>query len=85
MSVSFSLPHPVVVSAFIICRGLCACAVCQFGSKGKTRLLVYSAGSGVNRVQVLSGFSVRLLCLYSFITFKIFKGFFPRNKVFPFS
>ena len=28
-----------------------------------SRLLVYSAGSGVNRVQVvLSGFSVRLLC-----------------------
>ena len=28
------------------------------------RLLVYCAGSGVNRVQVvLSGFSVRLLCL----------------------
>ena len=31
-----------------------------FGS----RLLLYSAGSGVNRVQVvLSGFSVRLFCL----------------------
>ena len=28
-----------------------------------SRLLLYSAGSGVNRVQVvLSGFSVRLLC-----------------------
>ena len=28
-----------------------------------SRLLVYSAGSGVNRVQVvLSGYSVRLLC-----------------------
>ena len=28
-----------------------------------SRLLIYSAGSGVNRVQVvLSGFSVRLLC-----------------------
>ena len=25
MSVSFCLPHPVVVSAFIICSGLCAC------------------------------------------------------------
>ena len=24
MSVSFCLPHPVAVSAFIICRGLCA-------------------------------------------------------------
>ena len=29
----------------------------------RSRLLLYSAGSGVNRVQVLlSGFSVRLLC-----------------------
>ena len=26
------------------------------------RLLLYSAGSGVNRLQVLSGFSVRLFC-----------------------
>ena len=25
MSVSFCLSHPVVVSAFIICSGLCAC------------------------------------------------------------
>ena len=25
MGVSFCLPHPVAVSAFIICRGLCAC------------------------------------------------------------
>ena len=25
MSVSFCLPHPVAVSAFMICRGLCAC------------------------------------------------------------
>ena len=25
MSVSFRLPHPVAVSAFMICRGLCAC------------------------------------------------------------
>ena len=24
-SVSFSLPHPVAMSAFIICSGLCAC------------------------------------------------------------
>ena len=26
MSVSFCLSHPVAVSAFIICRGLCACS-----------------------------------------------------------
>ena len=25
MSVSFCLPHPVAVGAFMICRGLCAC------------------------------------------------------------
>ena len=25
MSVSFYLPHPVALSAFIICSGLCAC------------------------------------------------------------
>ena len=25
ISVSFCLPHPVAVSAFMICRGLCAC------------------------------------------------------------
>ena len=74
MSVSFCLPHPVAVSAFTICRGLCACTetlwMCvlyvSFGSKVRTRtvrLLVYSAGSDVNRVQVvLSGFSKRLFC-----------------------
>ena len=89
MSVSFCLPHPVAVSAFMICRGLCACTemlwMCvlyvSFGSKVRprtfgcvamgsalfivrSRLLVYSAGSGVNRVQVvLSGFSKRLFFL----------------------
>ena len=89
MSVSFCLPHPVAVSAFMICRGLCACTeilwMCvlyvSFGSKVRprtfgcvamgsallfivrSRLLVYSAESGVNRVQVvLSGFSRRLFC-----------------------
>ena len=25
LSVSFCLPHPVAVSAFIVCSGLCAC------------------------------------------------------------
>ena len=89
MSVSFCLPHPVAVSAFMISRGLCACTemLCMcvlyvsFGSKVrprtfecvgmgcallfivKSRLLVYYAGSGVNRMQVvLSGFSKRLFC-----------------------
>ena len=89
ISVSFCLPHPVAVSAFMICRGLCACTemlwMCvlyvSFGSKVRprtfgcvamgsallfivrSRFIVYSAGSGVNRVQVvLSGFSMRLFC-----------------------
>ena len=89
LSVSFCLPHPIVVSAFMICRGMGVCTeilwMCvlyvSFGSKIRTRtfgcvakgsallfivrfrLLVYSAGSSVNRVQVvLSGFSMRLVC-----------------------
>ena len=45
MSVSFCLPHPVAVSAFMICRGLCACTVMlwmcvlyvSFGSKVRPR------------------------------------------------
>ena len=66
MSVSFCLPHPVAVSAFMICRSLCACtemlSMCVL-YVSFVRLLVYSAGSGVNRVQVvLSGFSKRLFC-----------------------
>ena len=89
MSVSFCLPRPVAVSAFMICRGVCACTEMlwmgvlnvSFGSKVRpiifgcvamgsallfivrSRLLVYSAGFGVNRVQVVfSGFSKRLFC-----------------------
>ena len=91
--------YPILlrVSAFMICRGLCACTdmlwMCvlyvSFGSKVKTqnplgalamgsallfivrsRLLVYSAGSGVNRVQVvLSGFNKRFLCRYGLYVF----------------
>ena len=79
MSVSFYSPHPVAVSAFMICRVLSACTemlwMCvlyvSFGSKVrprtigcvamgsallfivKSRLIVCSAGSGVNRVQVV--------------------------------
>ena len=87
MSVSFCLHHPVAVSVFMICRGVCVCTeklwMCvlyvSFASKVRlrtfgcvamgsallfivrSRLLVYSAGSGVNRVQVvLSEFSKRL-------------------------
>ena len=89
MSVSFCLPHPVAVHAFIICSGLCTCTemllMCvlyvSLGSKVRPstfgcvamgsvvlfilsfRLLFYSEGYGVNRVQVvLPGFSVILLC-----------------------
>ena len=44
MSVSFCLPHPVAVSVFMICSGLCACTemlwMCvqyvSFGSKVRT-------------------------------------------------
>ena len=82
MSVTFCLPHPVAVSAFIICSGLFCMSVLyvSFGSMVRprtfgcvamgsivlfilrSRLLLYSAGSGVNRVQVvLSGFSVRFI------------------------
>ena len=50
MSVSFCLPHPVAVSAFMICRGLCACTemlwMCvlyvSFGSKVRPRTLTGS-------------------------------------------
>ena len=89
MSVSFCLPHPVAVSVFMICSGLCTCTemlwMCvlyvRFESKVRprtfgcvvmgsallfivgSRLLVYSAGSGVNRVQVLFGFSKRFFVL----------------------
>ena len=98
MSVSFCLPHHVAVSAFMICRGLCACTemvwMCvlyvSFGFKVRprtfgcvamgsavlcilrSRLLVNSAGSGMNRVQVvLSGFSMRL---FSFVQAKLYVG-----------
>ena len=89
MSVSFCLPHPGAVSAFMIYRGLCACTemlwMCvlyvSFKSKVRhrtfgcvamgsallyifgSRLLVYSAGSGVSRVHVvLSG--IVCLCVW---------------------
>ena len=39
MSVSFCLPHPVAVRAFIICSGLCACTemYVSFGSRVRLR------------------------------------------------
>ena len=96
MSVSFCLPHPVAVSALIICSGVCTCnemlRMCvlyvSFGSKVRprtfgcvamgssvlfilrSRLLLYSSGSGVNKVEVvLPGFSVRLFCFVQENTF----------------
>ena len=92
MRVSFCLPHPVAVSAFMICRGVCGCTemlwMCvlyvSVGSKVRSRtfgcvamgsallfivrsrLLIYSAGSGINRVQVvLSGFSKKVVFVLS--------------------
>ena len=56
MSVSFCLPHPVAVSAFMIGRGVCACteilSMCvlyvSFGSKVRPRTLGGIAmGSGL--------------------------------------
>ena len=68
----------VAVSDFILCIVLvlrcCECVCCmEFGVKGnafgsavlfilRSRLILYSAGSGVNRLQVgLSGFSVKIV------------------------
>ena len=89
MSISYCLPHPTAVSAFMICRALWSYTemlwmrvlYVSFGSKVRprtfgcvamgsallcifrSRLLVYSVGSVVNRVQVvLSRFSMRLFC-----------------------
>ena len=90
--------YPILLTAFMICRSLCACAemlwMCvlyvSFGFKVRPRtfgcvamgsallfivisiLLVYSAGSGVNIVQVvLSGFSKGLFC---FVQAKLYVG-----------
>ena len=64
MSVSFCLPHVVAVSAFIICRGLCACAdmfrMCvlyvSFGSKVRPRTF----GCNVMGSVLLFSFTSRL-------------------------
>ena len=87
MSVSFCLPHPVAVSDFMICRGLCAGTemlwICvlyvSFGTKVRhrnfvcvvmggallfivrSRLLVYSAGSGMNRKKLYVGMVLHCL------------------------
>ena len=65
MRVSYCISHPVAVSVFMICRGLCACSemlwMCvlyvSFGSKVRPRTFVcvamvsiYSVWSGVNMI-----------------------------------
>ena len=73
MSVSFCLPHPVAVSAFMICRGLCTCTemlwMCvlyvSFGSKVRPRTFgCIAMGSALLFIvrSRLSGFSKRLFC-----------------------
>ena len=64
MTVSFCLPHPVAVSAFIICSGLCVCTemlgMCvlyvTFGSKLRPRtfelVAMCSAVLFIFRVQI---------------------------------
>ena len=49
-----------------VCVAIGSALLCIF----RSRLLIYSAGSGVNRVQVdLSGFSMRLFCFVQAKTF----------------
>ena len=68
MNVSFCLPHPVAVSAFMICRGLCACTemlwMCvlyvSFGSKVRPRTFgCVAMGSALCFAQILC----KLFCL----------------------
>ena len=57
MSVSFCLPHPVSVSAFMICRDLCACTEMLWMC-----VMYVSFGSKVRVQVVLPGFCMRLFC-----------------------
>ena len=67
MSVSICLPHPVAVSAFMICRGLCACTemlwMCvlyvSFGSKVRRRTFGCIAMGSGDRVSVGHAFWLR--------------------------
>ena len=67
MIVSFCLPHPVAVSAFMICRGLCACTemlwMCilyvSFGSKVRPRTFgCVAMGSGGLRLLRAPGWNL---------------------------
>ena len=76
MSVSFCLPHPVAVSAFMICRGLCACTemlwMCvlyvSFGSKVRPRTFGCVAMGSALLFIYLSSYC----CLYSSFVEQIF-------------
>ena len=69
MSVSFCLPHPVAVSAFMINRGLCACTeilwMCvlyvSFGSKVRPRTFgCVAMGSAL--IFIVRSRSARIFC-----------------------
>ena len=73
MSVSFCLPHPVAVSAFMICRSLCACTemlwMCvlyvSFGSKVRPRTFAGFTQVRENFISSRSGKSQGILKLVS--------------------
>ena len=77
MSVSFCLPHPVAVSAFMICRGLCACTemlwMCvlyvSFGSKVRPRtfgcVAMGSALLFIVRSRLLVYYNTRVTLMYT--------------------
>ena len=69
MSVSFCLPHPVAVSAFMICRSVCACTemlwMCvlyvSFGSKVRLRTFgCVAMGSALLFMQSQSPYNCKL-------------------------
>ena len=70
MSVSFCLLYPVVVSAFMICRGVCACTeillMCvlyvSYGSRSK--LMPRTFGCVAMRSSVLFIFRVQIACIF---------------------
>ena len=74
MSVSFCLPHPVAVSAFMICRGLCAYTemlwMCvSFGTKVRPRTFgCVAMGSAL----LFIGVSVCLVCCMFYSVCELF-------------
>ena len=79
MSVSFCLPHPVAVSAFMICRGLCACTemlwMCvlyvSFGSKVRPRTFGCVAMGSALLFIVRSRLLVYSLCCVCFASLDV--------------